>query len=199
MTEIELQQELERGLTSNGIQFDGAYCLFGPSGLKLEQGPFGPSENPLKPGLFVRTDIQGIYDGYYSDVSRVVGFGQVSREMEHAHALVRRVLERLLAEIGPGMSCGEIRRLELELYKGSGYCAVVPFTGHGVGRMIHEPPYLFERDSTRLAAGMVLAIEPTVCYSSDGDIFICLEDQVLVTENGCEQLTSGATLDLYPN
>jgi Xaa-Pro dipeptidase len=199
MTEVELQHELRRELGAEGIQFDSAYCLFGPSGVTLTQGPFGPSKNALKPGLFVRTDIQGKYENYYSDMSRVAGFGQVTREMASAHALVKRVLERLLAEIGPGMSCGEIRQLELELYKGSGYGAVVPYTGHGVGQMIHEPPYLFERDHTRLAPGMVLAIEPTVCYSSGGDIFICLEDQVLVTENGCERLTSGATLELYPD
>lgn len=197
MTEIELQQELRREFGRHGIQIDGAYCLFGPSGVVLKQGPFGPSENPLKQGLFVRTDIQGIYEGYFSDMSRVVGFGQATRDMERAHELVRKALERLLAEIGPGVSCAEIRRLELELYKGTGYGAVVPYTGHGIGRMVHEPPYLFEQDSTRLVPGMVLAIEPTVCYSNGGDIFICLEDEVLVTEKGCESLTAGATLDLY--
>ncbi len=197
MSEIDLQAEFKTEFPRQGLSYDGAYCLFGPAGVKLRQGPSGPTSNHLHEGQFVRTDIQGTYEGYYCDMSRVFGFGQVRREMEEAHALVRRVLEQLHSLLKPGLSCGEVRQRELELYAGSGYGAVVPFTGHGLGRMVHEPPYLFPRDPTLLEAGMMVTLEPTVCYSRGGDIFICLEDQVLVTENGCENLTGAATLDLY--
>lgn len=197
MTEMELQACFKREFPQQGVQYAGAYCLFGPSGVILKQGPFGPSNNPLKPGLFVRTDIQATYEGYYCDMSRVVGSGKLSAGMERAHELVRGILERLLAEVGPGMTGAQVRQLELNMYKGSGYGTVVPYTGHSVGRMVHEPPYLFAKDSTALAPGMVLNLEPTICYSDGGDIFVCLEDQVLITENGCENLTAGARVDLY--
>ena len=44
---------------------------------------------------------------------------------------------------------------------------------------------------------MVVTVEPTVQFSGDGDIFISLEDQFLITEDGAEYLTAAASLDLY--
>ena len=45
--------------------------------------------------------------------------------------------------------------------------------------------------------GMVVTLEPTICFSEGGDIFVSIEDQFLVTESGAEWLTRDAPLDLY--
>jgi Xaa-Pro aminopeptidase len=107
------------------------------------------------------------------------------------------MVEELIKVVKPGTTYSEVRKIELKMYEGTGYEPVIPYTGHNVGRVVHEPPYLMEGEDTVLAPGMVLTVEPTVMYQGDGDIFISLEDTLLVTENGCECLTESATLDLY--
>ena len=91
----------------------------------------------------------------------------------------------------------DVRSAELKLYEDTGYDPVVPYTGHSVGRVVHEPPYLSSSDQTVLEPGMVVTLEPTVQFTAVGDIFVCLEDQFLITDDGCEWLSEDAPLDLY--
>ena len=90
-----------------------------------------------------------------------------------------------------------MRKAEMKLYEGTGYEAVVPYTGHGVGRVVNEPPYLTDKNPTVLQPGMSVTLEPTVNFREQGDIFISLEDQFLITDAGAECLTADSPLDLY--
>ena len=197
MTELEMMHLFTAKFAGRGMEPERTYVIFGPAGLELKNGSPVPSNNPLKEGQFIRIDVQGRYEGYVSNMSRVIGFGDVTPEMRSAQALVKSMVETLIPEVKPGMPVSEIRRKELPLYEGTGYDAVVPYTGHGVGRVVHEPPYLMESDPTVLEPGMSVTLEPTVNYQADGDIFVSLEDQFLVTEDGAEYLTEAAPLDLY--
>ena len=197
MTEIDMQRLFTVKFSERDMDPERTYCIFGPAGLSLKNGSPVPSRNPLKEGQFIRVDVQGRYEGYVSNMSRVIGFGDVTAEMRDVQALVRGMVETLIPEVKPGMAVADIRRKELALYEGTGYLPVVPYTGHGVGRVVHEPPYLSENDATVLEPGMSVTLEPTVNYQADGDIFVSIEDQFLVTEEGAEYLTEGAPLDLY--
>jgi Xaa-Pro dipeptidase len=130
-------------------------------------------------------------------MSRVVGFGKVRPVMEKAHAIERSLVERMVPEVRPGAVASDIRKKEIALYEGTGYMPLVPYTGHGVGRVVHEPPYLAFNDHTVLQPNMVVTLEPTICLSDGGDIFVSIEDQFLVTETGNEWLTKAAPMDLY--
>lgn len=197
VTELEMMHQFTAKFAGRGMEPERTYVIFGPAGLDLKNGSPVPSNNPLKEGQFIRIDVQGRYEGYVSNMSRVIGFGEVTPEMRSVQALVKDMVETLIPEVKPGMPVREIRRKELKLYEGTGFTPVVPYTGHGVGRVVHEPPYLMEDDATILEPGMSVTLEPTVNYQADGDIFISLEDQFIVTENGAEYLTKDAPLDLY--
>ena len=54
-----------------------------------------------------------------------------------------------------------------------------------------------QEDQTVLRPGMVATLERTIQFSREGDIFVCLEDQFLITEDGFEWLTSEASLELF--
>ena len=57
------------------------------------------------------------------------------------YAIERELVTRMIPELKPGVTASSIREKELLLYEGTGYPPVVPYTGHGVGRVVHEPPY----------------------------------------------------------
>lgn len=197
MTEKDMELGFVREFAESGMRQDRSYVIFGPAGITLKNGSPLAWDNPLKEGQFIRVDTQGKHEGYLCNLSRVISFGKVTSEMEKAHDLVKKMVERLLSVLEPGVTYSEVRKLELELYKDTGYVPVIPYTGHNVGRVIHEPPYFTLEEKSILEPGMVVTVEPTVMYSDNGDIFISLEDTVLITEDGSECLTKGATLDLY--
>ena len=197
MTEKEMEREFVQAFAEEGLDNERSYVVFGPSGMNLLNGSPMASDNPLKEGQFIRVDAQGRYGGYICNLSRVIAFGEVTKEMAKAHGLVKDMVEKLIPEVKPGVPVRDIRTFELDLYKGTGYEAVVPYTGHSVGLKVHEPPYLSQVDDTILKPNMVVTVEPTVQYSADGDIFISIEDQLLITEKGAECLTADAPLDLY--
>jgi Xaa-Pro aminopeptidase len=137
---------------------------------------------------FVVIDSGVILRGYCSDMTRTVHLGRVSRV---ERAWYEAVLEAQLvgiATVRAGVTAGEVdeaarsvlRKAKLDRY-------FTHSTGHGVGLEIHEPPRLGKKQYERLAAGMVVTIEPGIYVPGKGGIRI--EDMVVVTGKGCEVLT----------
>jgi Xaa-Pro aminopeptidase len=137
---------------------------------------------------FVVIDSGVILRGYCSDMTRTVHVGCASRV---ERAWYEAVLEAQLvgiAAVRAGVTAGEVdeaarsvlRKAKLDRY-------FTHSTGHGVGLEIHEPPRLGKKQDQRLAAGMVVTIEPGIYVPGKGGIRI--EDMVVVTGKGCEVLT----------
>lgn len=199
MTEKKMRDLFIKAFTDEGLSDGRFFCMFGPTpGNELINGSPLPSATPLIEGQFSRVDLHGKYMGYTSDLSRAIAFGEVSREMELAHATVKDTAQRLHNAVRPGLTGKELRDLELKLYESTKYPAMIPYTGHNIGMAIHEPPFLDGRENVILETGMVISIEPTIMYSeAGGDIFIAIEDTVLITDDGNEILTADAPMDLY--
>ena len=146
------------------------------------------SMQPIPRRGFVVIDSGVILRGYCSDMTRTVHVGRASKvEREWYNAVLEAQLVGIAA-IRPGVTAGEVdeaARSVLRKFKLDRY--FTHSTGHGVGLEIHEPPRLGRKQTERLAAGMVVTVEPGIYVPGKGGIRI--EDMVVVTSAGCEVLT----------
>lgn len=197
MTQPELQRIFVKHCMDNELEYERAYVIFGPAGLSLINGSPASGSVRLQPGMFIRIDAQAKFGGYVCNLSRVTAHGDVSDEMAKAQQLERQLILDLMPELRPGVAVADIRRRELEMYEALGQPPLVPYTGHGVGRVVHEPPYLALGDKTVLETGMSVTLEPHIMFSGDGDIFVGMEDHFIITSDGAEWLTESAPMDLH--
>lgn len=197
MTQTDLQRVFIKHCMDNGLEYERAYVIFGPAGISLINGSPASGDVRLKPGMFIRIDAQAKFGGYVCNLSRVNGHGELSSDMATAQDMERQLILDLIPELKPGVAVADIRRKELALYEALGRVPLVPYTGHGVGRVVHEPPYMALNDSTTLEPGMSVTLEPHILYSGDGDIFVGMEDHFLITPDGAEWLTESAPMGLY--
>ncbi len=184
MTELDMARVIKKTLIDEGCSPLYTLVAFGPKGAYL----IDPTPNRLKEGQIMRYDITATYRGYVSDISRVAAFGKVSDRVEWAHGVLLTANQAMREATKPGMKGFELRKLEMDIMVKEGMEPLIPMAGHGVGRMIHEPPFMTKFDNTLLEQGMTLAIEPTIRMQGVGSVNI--EDTVVVTEDGIESLTT---------
>jgi Xaa-Pro dipeptidase len=183
--EIDFERRLAGALIERGVTYGWCSIAYGPKGATLVQ----PTDRLPAQGEIVRVDVVGIYEGYYSDISRVAAFGRTpDAHAQAAHAAILATNMALRREAGPGVRCGDLHRLTCETLEQRGFRLLAPYAGHGIGRDVHEPPFLGADDDTLLQPGMVLDLEPTMRVTGVGSVNI--EDMVLITDNGCEALTN---------
>ena len=147
-----------------------------------------PTSRRLKQDELVLIDMGSCQDGYMSDMTRVLFAGRPSRRVKSMYQAVAKAQLAALDAVRAGITTGQVDRAARKVLESEGLGKqFVHSTGHGLGLEIHEPPRLAKRDKLRLAAGMVITIEPGAYIRGFGGIRI--EDTVLVTPNGCEVLT----------
>lgn len=166
-----------------------------------------PSDYVIKGGDLVSIDMGLIHEGFYSDSAITVGAGPVSKD---AARLIRATDEALSAGIKqakPGNTLGDIGFAVSARVEKEGFAVVETLTGHGIGRELHEDPYVFnvgkKGEGEKLKPGMVIAIEPMVSMGSgrvkqlkddsfatrDGSLAAHFEHTVAITKNGPRVLT----------
>jgi Xaa-Pro aminopeptidase len=158
--------------------------------------PYGPSERVLEAGDLVIVDIGATCDGYTADEARTFVVGQATQAQQVLFSIARATEDAVFEAIRPGVPVSDFYPVaEAVVAQGAPPhfapdSLVLPgFVGHGVGLEIDEPPVLWPRDETRLAEGMLLAIEVEVSAPGQG-MMVKLEDTVVVRRDGCEVLTS---------
>jgi Xaa-Pro dipeptidase len=184
-SELEFERVMAAALVEQGVAYGWCSIAYGPKGATDVQ----PSSRLPTPGEIIRVDLVGFLDGYFSDISRVAAFARTpDAEAQRAHTAIYETNALLRSETGPGVRASDLNRLAQDALRNRGYRLLAPYAGHGIGRDVHEPPFLADWDEHVLAPGMVLDLEPTMRVSGVGSVNI--EDMVLVTDNGCEALTT---------
>lgn len=182
MNELEFDRLLRKTLGEDGASHKWTHSAFGPKGATCVL----PTENQVQSGQLVRVDIGGAYDDYVCDLSRVAVLGEPNSQILKAHDACLQTYQAVRKEIGPGVKASNLHRLATVTMKRAGYQLFTFLVGHGVGRDVHEPPFLIPEDHALLEIGMVIAIEIPMRIQGIGSINI--EDEVLITENGVEPM-----------
>lgn len=146
-----------------------------------------PSEKKIERGDFVTMDTGVLLNGYRSDMTRTVAVGTVSDEQKHAYEMVLKAQLAALDIIKPGINCCTVDHTAREILESEYKGAFEHSTGHGVGVDIHERPRFSPTDETITQPGMVVTVEPGIYLK--GKFGLRIEDMIVVTENGCENLT----------
>ena len=134
-------------------------------------------------------DFGATIGGYCADITRTVFLGEVSDEHRDFYAVVQAANEAGRQTAKPGVTAESVDLATRQVFIDAGYEALIRHrTGHGLGMQAHEAPYIVEGNERLLEPGMVFTIEPGIYRM--GEIGVRIEDNVLITTDGCESLTT---------
>lgn len=187
MTELEAAAELEYQMKkrgAEGLSFDTIMA----SGIHSSMPHAIPSDKKLESGEFVTMDFGCIYHGYCSDMTRTVTLGSANEKQREIYGIVLKAQRAALEIVRAGIAGSRVDREAREIIERAGYGDCFGHgLGHSVGLFIHEEPRLSPADDTVLEPGMIETVEPGIYVPGFGGVRI--EDMVVVTEGGCENLT----------
>lgn len=160
----------------------------------------------LKSGDIVNVDVSTIFNGYYSDASRMFMIGDVSDEARKLVKVSKECLEKGIEAVKPWGFLGDIGEAIQTHAENNGFSVVKDFGGHGVGIEFHEEPFVYhygvKGQGMVLVPGMMFTIEPMInagdyklfidedngwtAITKDGSLSSQWENMILVTEDGIE-------------
>ena len=128
-----------------------------------------PGPRKLREGDLLKVDVGVIWEGYYGDAAATVPVGDVGEQARELLQVTREALNAGIAELGPDVKLSEVSRAIQDTAESHGFSVVREYTGHGIGKALHEDPKvpnfvsreLLARD-IELKEGMTIAVEPMV-------------------------------------
>lgn len=168
-----------------------------------------PNKIPMQKGDILSIDCGVIIDGMNSDsaIAAVVG-NETAPEAQKLVDTCIAALWRGIAQAKPGNHVGDIGHAVQTIVEAAGFSIIRELTGHGIGHLLHEPPYVCNYgepgEGEELVPGMCIAIEPIISMgrpdietldddwtiiTEDGSLAIQHEHTLLITERGNEVLT----------
>ncbi len=188
MTEKELARELTLQLFRHGSEPELPFAPIVSGGPNAANPHASPSARQLQPGDLLVIDWGASVDGYISDLTRTFAVGEVSEEAAHIHRVVQQANAAGRAAGRPGVPCAEVDRAARTIIEEAGYGKFFTHrTGHGIGMEAHEEPYMRGDNQQLLAPGMTYTVEPGIYLAGQNGARV--EDNMLVTEDGCESLS----------
>jgi methionyl aminopeptidase len=168
-----------------------------------------PGERTLRQGDIVSLDLGAIYKGFQGDSAVTVGVGKISPKAEELVRATEGALEVGIAAARPGARLGDVSAAIQNYAESRGYSVVREYTGHGIGRQMHEEPQIpnfgLAGTGPLLEKGMALALEPMVnvgdwhtkvgddkwtVLTADGSLSAHFEHTIVITGGQAEVLTA---------
>jgi len=170
-----------------------------------------PDQRKLCDGDILSVDIGVEYRKYVADAAITIPIGEISEEVENLLKVCEEALDKAIEATCANNKLSEVSRSIQNHVESQGFSVIRDYTGHGIGRQMHEDPQipnfvskeLLKADEI-LLQGMALAIEPMICagkydtevlenrwtvVTKDRKLSAHFEHTVVVTENGAEILT----------
>ncbi len=170
-----------------------------------------PNGRQLKEGDLLKIDVGVVWEDYYGDAATTVAVGEVSADARRLMQTTRAALNAGIEAIAPGARVSEVSKAVEKTAREDGFSVVRDYTGHGIGRALHEEPTVpnfaprgFLHNSPVLEEGATIAIEPMVnvgtyrtrvldngwtVVTGDGELSAHFEHTVAVGEHGPSILT----------
>lgn len=187
-SEREIANELEYQLR----RFGSEGCSFKPIvavGPRAALPHATPGEHSVDQHDFILVDWGALGGHYCSDLTRVLVTGKISPKLQRVYGVVLKAQRTAIAAIKPGAVLEKVDEAARRVIAKAGYDKYFGHSlGHGLGMEVHESPRLAPGQKGQLKAGMVVTVEPGIYVPNWGGVRI--EDDVLVTKNGHEVLSS---------
>jgi len=188
MSERELSALLEYRMKLNGAE-KAAFDIIVACGKNSAKPHAETSNTRLKPNQPIVIDFGARYKGYCSDLTRTIWLGKMPEYFKKLYKVCLEAQLEAIAIVAPGIEVGEVDKQARKIIESAGYGRYFNHSlGHGIGLDVHEGPVLSQRIKQKLKPGMVITIEPGIYMPGKGGIRI--EDDVLVTEQGCKVLST---------
>ena len=189
MSELQAAHQLEHAMRQFGAN-GAAFPVIVAVGERAALPHARPTTALMKEADFVLVDWgAAAASGYRSDLTRILVTGKISPKLEKVYGVVLKAQLAAIREIRAGVSCREVDTVARRVIGEAGFGKNFNHgLGHGIGLNVHEGPRFSAASDAKLQPGMVITVEPGVYLEGWGGVRI--EDDVLVTKEGCEVLTS---------
>jgi methionyl aminopeptidase len=170
------------------------------------------SEKYLQDGDILNIDVTVKLDGWHGDSSRMYIAGRAGTKARKLCDITYDCLMAGIAQVKPGAYVGDIGHAIQTLAESKNYSVVREFTGHGIGEIFHDDPYIFHYgvrgSGMQLVPGMIFTIEPMInagkpdvkvlqdnwtAVTRDRSLSAQFEHMIGVTDSGCEIFTLSPT------
>jgi len=186
------ERDIAHGLENEIRRLGGVGCSFKPIvgvGPRAALPHGTPTDEKISKSPFVLIDWGALEGLYISDLTRVLVTSKIPPKFEKVYRLVLEANKAAIESIRPGIPACEVDRAGREVIEKGGYGKHFGHAlGHGIGLQVHESPRMGSEQRRPLVAGMVVTVEPGIYIPGWGGIRI--EDDVLVTKDGCRVLST---------
>ncbi|MBI5350047.1 MAG: aminopeptidase P family protein [Chloroflexi bacterium] len=186
------ERDIAAELMVQSLKHGSGELPFQPSVASGENGSLphaGVTDRKVKNGDLITIDWGASVNGYFSDLTRTFALGEVDSELRKIYDLVKEANAKGREAARPKGTGQEVDRAARKVISDGGYG---PFfthrTGHGLGLDVHEEPDMKETETMPLEPGMTFTVEPGIYLPNKGGVRI--EDNLVITENGAETMTS---------